>query len=372
MLGEPGKKPRQIGSTRSSAQYVEPGYVLFVRDGALLAQRFDSVAGRLDGEPISVTAHVSYFFLSTGHASFAASPSGTLVYQTHDDISRLTWFDREGRVLERIGPPGDYLNVSIAPSGSRVFYDRTRAGIGTFDVWSWDLARGVETAITTEPETEIGALELPDGKSLVYSARRRGAPELYFRPLAGGTERRLTDAQAFQRTQDLSPDGKTLAYIERSPSGNFDVWMLPLSPPGKPVPFLRSAFDKREVRFSPDGRYLAFISNESGQAEAYVTTFPGPGERSRLSPDGARLLQWGQDSSLYFVSPAGRMISLPIKTAPTLELGAPTALFTIPGSPWLDFAVSKDGTRFLAVAPEATADAQPMTVVVDWPASLRR
>ena len=372
MLAEPGKEPRQIGASRSSAQYVEPGWVLFVRDGALLAQQLDPVAGRLHGEPISVAAHVSYFFLSTGHASFAASPSGTLVYQTHDDVSRLTWFDREGRALERIGPPGDYLSVSLAPSGGRVLFDRTRPGIGTLDIWSWDLSRGVETAVTTEPETEIAALELPDGKSIIYSARRRAAPGLHRRDLAGGPEEQLTDAVVFQKSEDLSPDGRTLAYIQRAPTGNFDIWTLPLSPPGKPAPFQPSQFDKREVRFSPDGRYLAFISNESGQAEAYVTPFPGPGERIRISPEGARLLQWGRDGAVYFTSAAGKLVSLPVRTSPTLEIGTPTALFTVSSKPWLDFAVTNDGKRFLAVAPDATADDQPMTVVVDWPASLRR
>jgi Tol biopolymer transport system component len=139
------------------------------------------------------------------------------------------------------------------------------------------------------------------------------------------------------------------------------------------VPFLQSQFDKREVRFSPDGRYVAFVSNESGQAEAYVTPYPGPGARVRLSAEGARLLQWGRDSgTIYFVSAAGQLTAVPVRTSPTLEVGAPTALFTIPGKPWIDFAVSKDGKRFLAVAPEVTADDQPMTVVVDWPASLKR
>ena len=373
MLAEPGRSPRRLTSTSSSAQYVDPGYVLFVHEGALLAQRLDLDAGKLVGEPFPIAAHVSYYFLSTGHASFAASPSGTLVYQTHDDVGRLTWFDLQGRVVETIGSPGDYLNVAPAPSGGKIFYDRTRPGIGTFDVWSWDVGRGVETAVTSGPETEFAPIALLGGNQVVYSARRRAAPELSRLDLEKGTEERLTDAKGFQRSEDLSPDGKTLAYIERSPAGNFDIWTLPLSPLGEPVPFLQGPFDKREVRFSPDGRYVAFISNESGQAEAYVTAYPGPGTRIRVSVEGAQLLQWSRGSgAIYFVSAAGRLTALPVRTGPTLEVGAPKVLFTITGKPWLDFAVSNDEKRFLAVAPEATADDQPMTVVVDWPASLRR
>ena len=269
MLGEIGKPSRMLTPIVSSVQYVDPGFIVFVREGALLAQPFfDAARGRLTGEPISIAEPVSYF-LSTGRASFAASRSGTLVYQSHDDMSRLTWFDLSGRALESIGPPGNYLNLEIAREANRVFYDRTRAGIGTFDIWSLDLDRGVETPITTETETEVFPMDLPGGKSIVYSANRGGAPELFRRSLESGAEERLTKAQnAFQQAQDLSPDGKTLVYVERTMSGYFDIWTLPLSGPGEPAPFRELPFDKKEVRFSPDGRFLAFISNESGQAEA--------------------------------------------------------------------------------------------------------
>jgi Tol biopolymer transport system component len=217
-------------------------------------------------------------------------------------------------------------------------------------------------------------MDLPGGKSIVYSANRGGAPELFRRSLESGAEERLTKAlNAFQQAQDLSPDGKTLVYVERAMSGYFDIWTLPLSGPGEPAPFLQSPFDKKEVRFSPDGRFLAFISNESGQAEAYVTPFPGPGEKVRLSSEGARLLQWSRDGkTLYYVAADGRMMALPIATDPTLKTGSPRELFTIAGKPWLNFRVSKDGTRFLAVVPEVAADEQPMTVVVDWPGSLKK
>jgi Tol biopolymer transport system component len=373
MLGEIGKPSRTLAPITSSAQYVDPGFIVFVREGALLAQPFDPNAGRLTGEPVSIAEPVSYF-RSTGRASFAASPSGTLVYQSHDDVSRLTWFDLSGRALESIGPPGNYLNLEIAREGRRVFYDRSRAGIGTFDIWSLDLDRGVETPVTTEAETEVFPMELPGGKSIAYSANRGGAPELFRRSLESGAEERLTKAtNAFQQAQDVSPDGKTLVYVERAMSGNFDIWTLPLAGQGGPAPFLQSSFDKKDVRFSPDGRFLAFISNESGQAEAYVTPFPGPGEKVRLSSDGARLLQWSRDGrTLYYVSSDGRMMALPIKTSPTLQTGAPAALFTIAGKPWVNFRVSRDGTKLLAVVPESAADEQPMTVVVNWPATLAK
>ncbi len=373
MLGELGKPPRVVAPLTSSMQYVDPGYLVFARDGALLAQRFDPEAGRLTGDPVSIADPVSYF-LSTGRTSFAISRSGTLVYQSADDVSRLEWFDLAGQSLGSIGPPGNYLNLAMDREGVRVFYDRTRPGIGTFDIWAWDLVRGIETPITTETDTEISPVELADGKSIIYSANRQGAPELFRRNLASGTEAPLAPAQnAFQQAQDLSPDGLTLAYVERASSGNFDIWTVPVSGTGKPSSFLQSDFDKKEVRFSPDGRYLAFVANDSGQPEAYVTPFPGPGEKVRLSSGGARLLQWSRDGrALLYVSPDGRMMSLPVQTSPSLRTGTPTALFTIPGRAWLNFRLSNDGKKILAVVPESAADEQPMTVVVNWPATLAK
>ncbi len=366
-LAEVGKAPRVVGPMTSSVQYADPGFLVFVKEGTLLAQRFDPEASRFVGDPLPIAEHVNYF-LSTGHATFAVSPSGTLVFQSHDDVSHLAWFDRSGRELETIGPPGNYLNLSIADDGRRVFYDRTRPGIGTFDVWSFDLERGVETPITTDPETEIAAIELPDRKSIVYSANRGGAPELYRRSLESGAEERLAPGQrAFQQAQDISPDGRTLAYIERADTGSFDIWTLPLDGSGKPSPFLQSAFGKGQVRFSPDGRFLAFVSSESGRSEAYVTPFPGPGQRIRLSSDGATLLAWSPDGrELLYLSSEGRMMSVPVSTSPSLRTGPPAPLFAVSGKRWLGFALSPDGKKFLAVVPDVSADEQPMSVVLNW------
>jgi eukaryotic-like serine/threonine-protein kinase len=373
MLAEPGKTPLMIAPMSSAVQYSDPGYLVFSREGALLGQRFDDKRGRLEGEPFSIAAHVAYFF-SSGQASFAASPSGTLAFQSHQDVSRLSWIDRAGRPLETIGPPGNYLTVAIAADGRRIFYDRTRPGVGTFDVWSFDIERGVETPVTTNPDTEFSPVELRDGKSIVYSSNRGGAPQLVRRNLETGREEQLQEvARAFQQAQDVSPDGRTLVYVERAASGNFDIWTLPLPGPGRPTALLQSPFDKKEVRFSPDGRFLAFISNESGQPEVYVMPYPGPGEKIRLSSGGARLLQWGRDGKeLFYLSSNERLMSLPIRTSPSLQTGTPVALFKLEGQPWVNFQLSIDGKRFLAVVPQSTAAEQPWTVVVNWTAGIGR
>ena len=372
-LAEPGKSPRTLGPISSSVQYGGPGYLVFVREGALLAQRFDEEAGRLVGGPFAIAERINYF-LSSGHASFAASRSGTLVYQSHEDVSRLSWIDRSGRTVESIGPPGNYLNLWVARNGRRIFYDRTRPGIGTFDIWSFDLERGVETPVTSEPETEIAPLLLMDGKNLAYSANRGGGLRLFRRNLEDGRDEQLNSTTStFQQPQDVSPDGRTLVFVQRGPQGTFDIWTVPLVGSRQPTALVQSPFDKKEARFSPDGRFLAFISAESGQSEAYVMPYPGPGEKVRVSSGGARLLQWGRDGrELFYLAADGRLMSLPLRTSPSLATGTPVALFKVEGKPWLSFALSSDGKRFLAVVPEIAADEQPMTVVLNWTAGIPR
>ncbi len=306
------------------------------------------------------------------------SRSGTLAFQSQGDVKRLVWFDRGGRQLGTVGSPGRYVNVRISSDGRRAFFDRAREDTGTLDVWSIDLERGAETPVTSEPNSEFAAVLLPGEKSIAYSASRGKAPQLLRRDLATGKdEELLAEGQAFRLAQDVSPDGKTLVYTERGQTGVFDVWMLPLSGGGKATALIRSAFSKREVRFSPDGRFLAMISSESGHNEVYVTPFPGPGERVRVSTGEANHVRWSRDGrELFYISSDQRLISVPVKTSPALELGLATPLFSLQrdrGVPSaLDngttsvFDVSPDGKRFLVVFPEVVGDQFPVTVIANW------
>ncbi len=368
MLAEPGRAPRAILSVSSIVQYAEPGYLLFAREGGLLAQRFDWRSGRLSGEPFSIAEHVDYFETS-GHASFGVSLNGTIAYQSHESSSRLVFFDRTGRETGAVGSPGNYLDLSITRDGRRIYYDRAQPGIGTYDVWSFDLERGIESRITSSPDTEIAGLELPGRTGIAYSASRAAQPQLYRLETATGREEPIAPGLGtFQIAQDVSPDGSTLAYVERTATSPFDIWTLPLSGSGHPTPLLKSLFSKSEVRFSPDGRFLSFISDESGRPEAYVMPYPGPGERTRVSVGGARLLRWNRDGrELFYVSADRKLVSVPVRTSPSLWLGTPNVLFETKGTAgWTTFDVSSDGKRFLAIVPEVVAAEQPLTVVVSW------
>ncbi|MGH9399613.1 MAG: TolB family protein, partial [Thermoanaerobaculia bacterium] len=365
MLAEPGEKPRLVMPIQSRAQYADPGYLVFAREEALLAQRFDPDSGRVTGEPFSVAERVRYF-LSTGSASFAVSRSGTLAYQPQEDVFRLTWLDRTGREVGTVGTPGLYKHVAISSDGRKLLFDRQHGGI--LNIWSLDLERGTETPITSDPDTVAMPLWLPGGK-VAYSAVRGHTPQLFRRDLATGKEEELLPAGKFQQAQDVSPDGRFLFYTIRGERGVFDIWSYPLSGAGKPTPFLETPFNKTSVRFSPDGRFLAMVTGESGpQPELYVTAYPGPAERIRVSTGGAGDPRWSRDGrELFYLSGDRRLMSVAVSTSPALKLGTPTPLFTLTGKGyWPSFDVSQDGKRFLALVPETVADELPLNVVANW------
>ena len=371
MLAEPGRQPRLLLKAASMVQYSDPGYVVFVNEGVLLAQRFDARAGRLSGRPFSLAEHVSYF-MSTGVAVFATSSGGTLVFQPHDDADRFVWFDRAGREIGTVGQPSSLLGVFIPPDGRPVLFARARSDLGTYDVWSYDADRNVETRITSAPDSEFAARWLPGGRSIVYSTVRGRNPRLVRRDLATGQEEEVLSSAGFQEAADVSPDGRTLAYFERPDRGSFDLWALPLSGNGKPRRLLEGPFLDDDARFSPDGRYLALVSGESGQPEVYVMPFPGPGEKTRVSTGGARVGRWSRDGrELLYLAPDGRFMSVPVRPGPPLRLGEPKVLFVLRGDQrWQDFDVSADGKRLLAVVPEFVADKAPLSVVVNWPVAV--
>ena len=301
--------------------------------------------------------------------AFTTARSGTLAYQSEEDVLRLLWFDRTGRSLGSVGSPARYLDVAISPDGKRVLFSRARPGIWTWDIWMFDLARGVETPVTSAVSSEFSGVWTPDGKSIVYSAGRSRMPQLFVRVLATGEEREAVPAGGFQRATAISPDGRVLAFDEQRAGAPFEARTVALERDARPTPFLAAAGSVESLRFSRDGRVVAYLSSESGRSEAYVAPFGSPGEKVRVSRDGARVIRFSPDGSeLFYLSPDGQFFASPIRTIPSIEPGEPRALFHLArGAEWQDFDVSPDG-RFLAVVREVSGNAQPATVVVNWTA----
>ena len=379
MLGELGRAPRPIVDAVSNAQWVDPDYLVFAREGVLVAQRFDQASGRIVGAPIWVAEPVDRF-LSTGRAMFTASRTGTIAYHSHANVARLVWVDRTGKEIGTVGDPGDYLNVRLSPDGGTALFERTNPEIGTWDLWATDLGRGVETRLTSDPASEAYPVWLPDSRSILFAVGRGVGLNLARKRLDTAVEDELLPAGTQQRRPiDVSPDGHTLLYTERTARGTLNIFRLPLSGPATPSELFGSRFNEAAPRFSPDGRAMAFTSDESGRFEVYTAPYPPTGGKTAVSAgiatgndlqQGAR---WNHDGrELFYVSADGRFMHVAVRTTPKLEVGRPAPLFALPGRSWFDFAVSADGKRFLAVIPQAVAGEQPLTVILNWTAEVRR
>ena len=380
MLGARGRAPRPIVSAVSNVQWVDPDYLVFAQEGVLVAQRFDQASERIVGAPISIAEPVDRF-LTGGRAMFTTSRTGTIAYHSYANVARLVWVDRTGKEVGTVGAPGDYLNVRLSPDGGTVLFERTKPGIGTWDLWTIDLARGVETRLTSDPSSEAFPVWMPDGRAILFADESHSNTTLNLarKRLDTGVEDQLLPIGTYQRRpSDVSPNGQTLLFTERTARGTVNVFTLPLSGPATPSALFGSRFSESDPRFSPDGRAIAFVSDESGRLEVYVAPFPSTGGKTLVSTGiaGGDLMggaRWSHDGrELFYVSADRRLMAVPVRTTPMIEVGSPSPLFALQGRAWSDFAVTADGKRFLAVVPQAFAGEQPLTVILNWTAEVRR
>lgn len=373
-VGQPG---RDLLTAVSAVQYVDPGYLVFARDSVLLGQRVDPVTLQMIGAPFQIAEPVRYFY-STGAGTFTTSRNGVLVYQAHLERGRLVWLDRTGREVGVVSDSNAYSDARISRDGRRVLFSRSDPQLGSYDLFAYDIERQVEQRLTHEQTSEFGAVWLPGDERAVFSG---GAPPHLFRiSLASGAVEPVIPA-GFQLAEDLSPDGKTLLMTQRTPRGNFDIWTMAADGTGKPAPLLETPFDEAGVRFSPDGHFIAFASDETGRFEVYVAPYPLTGGKTRLSTAGGMLPRWRRDGrELFYLSSDMHLTAVPVGTAP-LTIGKPAALFAVKSASkwddarlvdgWSDFDVSADGSRFLATV-ALPANEQPLTAVLNWPGDVRK
>ena len=328
MLGELGRPAREVREADSFAHYVAPGYLVFAREGTLLAQRFDADRAQVSGEPIAVAEPVDWFS-TVGWASFAVSPNGVLAYASDANRARLAWFDRAGH-QQPLESTASMLWVRFSPDGGRALFNRQDPRAGALDIWALDVVRGVETRLTSDPNTESFGLLLPDG-GLVYSEPRATSPQLIRQNLATGETRELTTPGSFQIVQDATPDGKTLVFTERTGHEAGDLFAVDMA--GGPArPLLQTPFEESDLRLSPDGRSAAFVSSEPGRNEVYVAPFPRLGERVRVTQGGAHTPRWSRDGKeLFYLTADRRLVAVSVRAGASFELGAPRTLFALQG-----------------------------------------
>jgi serine/threonine protein kinase len=372
MVSERGGSPRTLLSAVSNVQWVDPDFLVFIQDGVLVGQRFDLATERLIGDPFSIAGPVDYHF-TIARAMFTTSRNGLLAYHSHSDTSKLVWFDRAGHEVESVGQPGGYQSIRISPDGRSVLFDRMQPGSGSWDLWSSDLARDVETRLTADRGVEVTPAWLQDGRGIVFGADRGGPPHLFRRNLLTGVEDELRPAGRQQQAMDVSPDGGTLVYVERTARGNFDIFTLPLANPTAVSPLVSSSFDKFQVRYSPDGRIISYIANDTGAQAVYVASLSTPAAPLPVSRGLGLLPRWNRNGRELFYLSGNRVVAVPIQTTGPIVVGTASTLFTLPPSTgWQDFDVSVDGKRFLAVIPQVRPGELPVTVVLNWTIEVQR
>jgi Tol biopolymer transport system component len=374
-------------STLYAAIYVpstdsSDGHVFFLRDGTLVAQTFDAVRFKLTGEPIPIAERIG---TGTSHGFFSISANGVLAYRTGIQAAglQLTWFDRQGKILGEAGEPAAINQVVLSPDASRVATVRTA---GQEDIWLLDFARSVTTRFTFEPRRDNSPVWSPDGNRIVFQSGSVTVDDLYQKPSDGASdEQLLLKSEAQKIATSWSHDGRFLLYATRGLNSNYGIWILPMAWDNKPVPWLVTPFNERSATFSPDMRWIAYLSDESGRPELYVRPFTPPGSESsatsgkwQVSKDGAAVAnpKWRADGKeIIFRAPGGSPMAVDvIGSGPAFQAGIPKQLFPAQptSGPW---DVTADGKRFLMAVPPGQQNSylrEPITVVMNWQTALKK
>lgn len=367
---------RVVVQTTANAAYAAPGYLLFYRDKALLAQRFDLKRFALTGEPTAILTDVQYLS-SVKRAAFAVTDSGLLVAQSGSGaaISQPIWFDRKGNSLGAVGQPGVYSNVSIAPDGKSVAVDKIdTTNQNTNDVWTYELQRGIVKRLTFDPAVDRVPIWSPDAKRLVFVSSREHGVDLYMKKSDGTQEeKRIVSDDLNKYPNDWSRDGKYVLYTRGT-----DLWLVTV-PELKTSPFLKAVSVLRNGQFSPDGKWVAYASNESGKWEVYVTSFPEPRGKWQVSTGGGEQPRWRSDGrELFYLSSDNKITAVPVTIGAKFDSGTPVALFqATPRQPeslneLFVYDVSRDGQRFLINTQVRQAETGPMLLILNWTAKLNK
>jgi serine/threonine protein kinase len=358
----------RIMPAESSAAYAPPGYLLFVRDGALLAQRMDASTLRMDGDPVQVLADVRYS-KADSHASFSPSGQGDLAYQTTAAVPRsvLTWFDRQGRQIDSASDSESTTDPSIAPDGQRVAF--MRWADASSDIWQADARHRTRTRLTFDPRIDFAPIWSPDGASIVFLSNRDGPSDLYRTSSSGGAgEEALFKSNAVKHATDWSADGRFIVFASRDRLTDWDLWTLDLVGGRTASLYVGTDFAERLGRLSPDGRWMAYVSNESGRDEVYVRPFPAASEgKWQISTAGGTEPRW-RGRELFYLAADGTLMAVPVTTGSRFDHGAPEALFRahmIDDRTW-GYDVTADGRRFVVTSAGEAPSPAPLSIVLNW------
>jgi eukaryotic-like serine/threonine-protein kinase len=356
------------------------GHLIYYHAGTIMAAPFDPKRLVVTGTPAPVLEGVQSTIVQTsgGMGQFSVSQSGSLVYVPGSFRGSLqsipVWVDRKGAVQPLAAPPRAYNHPQLSPDGSQLAV--TISAVDKDDIWVFDLARGSLTRLTFEGINHVSQWT-PDGKRMVFRSIREGIDNLYWKSAdGGGAEEQITHGEKSVSLSSISPDGKLAFYSENNPGTQNDLWMVPLEGERKPGPILQTPFAEDVPKISPDGRWMAYVSNESGRAEVYVRAFPGPGGKWQISTEGGGEPLWARNGRELFFWSGDKFMDVEITTQPSSQVfqaGAPRLLFAgkfLRHGGILEpaYDVSPDGQRFLMLKPiEQQEEALTrINVVLNW------
>ena len=358
--------------SRANAAYADPGYLIFYRDQTLFAQRFDTKKFELSGDPVPLLNDIQYN-PRVARAVFAASKDGLLVAQKTGDtgISQPLWLDRRGQQIGEALKPGVYGNMFLSPDGRFLSCDTTDSASQNTDVWAYDLQTADAKRLTFDPSIDSMPIWSPDGKQILFASNRELKFDLYLKDANGAQAERIIPEDGPDRfPNDWSRDGKYALYARGS-----DLWYVTF-PDFKPSQFLKASATLKNARFSPDGKWVAYASNESGRWEIYVTSFPDAQGKWQVSNGGGDQPKWRSDGKeLFYITPDGKIMATPARIGANFDSGTPAVLFQanprelVATSEQVTYDVNKDGQKFLVNTPSKSG-ATPMSVVLNWTSRL--
>jgi serine/threonine protein kinase len=360
-----------------SANGDRDGELLFVRDGALMSAHFSPSKFEIIGDATPIAQGILAFPTEVGptaYAAFSTSNTGALIYREGNrQQTQLVWLDRSGKSEEKLFEPAIYHEPSLSPDGKKILVGRQDEG--PQDLYMLDLVRGSPQRLTFDPQNDVSSVLSPDGSQIIYASNRSGAFDFYEKASNGaGADELILPGKSNQFPDSWSKDGKYLLYeVDNGVDYKFDLFILPLTGDRTPFPYLQTSFIEAHAQFSPDGKWIAYVSDQNGRADVYVESFPRGSGKWQISTAGGDQPQWRTDGKeLFYLAPDRNIMSVSVSNSDGLSFGRPVALFqtnmTLTGisDDRNSYVPTADGQKFLVSQLVDVANSQPWNVVINW------